>query len=48
VSLPGMSTEGAERIIDGRPYSSASELVSRHIMSQQEFDKIKDQVTAKN
>jgi DNA uptake protein ComE-like DNA-binding protein len=48
VSLPGMSAEGAERIIDGRPYSSASELVSRHIMSQQEFDKIKDQVTAKN
>ena len=47
-SLPGMSTEGAERIIDGRPYSSASELVSRRIISQQEYDKIKDQITAKN
>ena len=47
-SLPGMSTEGAERIIDGRPYSSASELVSRRIISHQEYDKIKDQVTAKN
>jgi DNA uptake protein ComE-like DNA-binding protein len=47
-SLPGMSTEGAERIIDGRPYSSASELVSRRIISQQEYEKIKDQVTARN
>jgi DNA uptake protein ComE-like DNA-binding protein len=47
-SLPGMSTEGAERIIEGRPYRSASELVSRRVISQQEYDKIKDQVTAKN
>jgi DNA uptake protein ComE-like DNA-binding protein len=47
-SLPGMSTEGAERIIEGRPYHSASELVSRRVISQQEYDKIKDQVTAKD
>ena len=47
-SLPGMSNEGAERIIDGRPYRNASELVSRRIISRQEYDKIKDQVTAKN
>lgn len=47
-SLPGMSTEGAERIIDGRPYGSATELVSRHVVSQQEYDKIKDQITAKD
>jgi Helix-hairpin-helix motif len=45
-SLPGMSAEGAERIIDGRPYSSATELVHRKIVSQQEYDKIKDQITA--
>ena len=48
LSLPGMSKEGAERIIEGRPYSSASELVSRRVLSQQEYDKIKDQITAKN
>ena len=48
LSLPGMSTEGAERIIDGRPYRSASELVRRRVISQQEYDKIKDQVTATN
>ena len=47
-ALPGMSTVGAERIIDGRPYSSTSELVSRRIISQQEYEKIKDQITAKN
>jgi DNA uptake protein ComE-like DNA-binding protein len=47
-SLPGMSTEGAERIIESRPYGSASELVRRRVISQQEYDKIKDQITAKN
>lgn len=47
-SLPGMSTEGAERIIEARPYGSASELVRRRVISQQEYDKIKDQITAKN
>ena len=44
-SLPGMSAEGAERIIDGRPYGSASELVRRRIVSQPEYDKIKDHIT---
>jgi DNA uptake protein ComE-like DNA-binding protein len=48
VSLPGMSTEGAERIIDGRPYSTSAELVSRHVISQLEYDKIKDQITTRN
>ncbi|MGD0512402.1 MAG: helix-hairpin-helix domain-containing protein [Terriglobales bacterium] len=48
VSLPGMSSQGADRIIAGRPYSSASQLVSRRIISEPEYDKIKDQVTAKD
>jgi len=48
LSLPGMSSDGADRIIAGRPYSSASQLVSRRIISEPEYDKIKDQVTAKN
>jgi competence protein ComEA len=46
-SLPGMSREGAERIIEARPYRSASELVTRRVISQPEYDKIKDQVTAR-
>jgi competence protein ComEA len=48
LSLPGMSSEGADRIIGGRPYSSAAQLVSRRIISEQEYDRIKDQVTAKD
>jgi DNA uptake protein ComE-like DNA-binding protein len=47
LSLPGMSTEAADRIIAGRPYSSTSELVRQHAISQQEYDTIKDRVTAK-
>jgi hypothetical protein len=43
-----MSSEAADHIIAGRPYSSASELVSRRAISQTEYDRIKDQVTAKN
>jgi competence protein ComEA len=45
-TLPGISPERADRIIAGRPYENAQELVTRHIVSQQEYDKVKDQVTA--
>jgi DNA uptake protein ComE-like DNA-binding protein len=48
LSLPGISSEGADRIIAARPYSSTNELVSRRVISQTEYDKIKDQVTAKD
>ena len=47
-SLTGMSAEEAQRIIDARPYSSTSELRSRRVISEQEYDKIKDQITAKD
>jgi DNA uptake protein ComE-like DNA-binding protein len=46
-SLPGISNERADRIINGRPYGNSQELVTRHIVSQQEYDRIRDQVTAK-
>jgi competence protein ComEA len=45
-TLPGIGPDRADRIIAGRPYENAQELVTRHIVSQQEYDKIKDQVTA--
>jgi competence protein ComEA len=48
LSLPGINVERADRIIAGRPYSSSSELVSRRVISQQEYDTIKDKVTAKD
>jgi DNA uptake protein ComE-like DNA-binding protein len=46
-SLPGITSDRADRIIAGRPYENSQELVTRHIVSQQEYDKIKDQITAK-
>ena len=48
LSLPGINSERADRIIAGRPYSSASELVSRRAISQQEYENIKERVTAKD
>jgi competence protein ComEA len=44
LSLPGMSAEAADRIIANRPYSNSHELVTRKLISQQEYEKIKDQV----
>jgi DNA uptake protein ComE-like DNA-binding protein len=46
-SLPGVSGGEADRVIAGRPYDSAGDLVTRHIVSKAEYDKIADQVTAK-
>ena len=47
LSLPGVTGAEADRVIAGRPYNEPSELVTRHIMSKAEFDKIAGQVTAK-
>jgi DNA uptake protein ComE-like DNA-binding protein len=48
LSLPGINSERANRIIAARPYSSPSELVSRRAISQPEYENIKDRVTAKD
>lgn len=47
VSLPGVSGAEADRVIAGRPYREPGELVTRHIMSKAEYDKVADRVTAK-
>jgi DNA uptake protein ComE-like DNA-binding protein len=46
-SLPGIDEHTAKRIIDGRPYTSASEMVKKHAITKAEYDKIADKVTAK-
>jgi competence protein ComEA len=46
-SLPGIGDDRAERILAGRPYDDPGQLVSRRILSQNEYDKIKDSVSAK-
>lgn len=45
--LPGISDNQAQNIISNRPYDHAGQLVTRHILTQSQFDKIKDEVTAK-
>jgi len=46
MDLPGISSERADKIIAGRPYRSADELVTRGIISKAEYDKISNQVMA--
>ncbi len=46
-TLPGVSAREADRVIAGRPYDHPDDLVSRHIMSKAEYDKIADRVTAR-
>jgi competence protein ComEA len=45
-TLPGLSEAEAESISRGRPYKHKDELVTREILSQSAYDKIKDLITA--
>ena len=47
LSLPGMTSAEADRVIEGRPYSKPSELVTRRIVPRVEYDKFADRVTAR-
>lgn len=45
--LPGITPSMARRIVDGRPYGDASELVSRGILTERELERIMDDVEVK-
>ena len=45
--LPGIDDESADRIIANRPYSSTNQLVSKHLVTRTEYDKIAGRITAK-
>ena len=45
-SLPGITKPDAERIIRNRPYHSKNELVNKRIISEESYDRIRDNVTA--
>ncbi len=44
-TLPGIGQTYAQKIIDNRPYSNTSELVSKKIIPQTTFEKIKDKIS---
>jgi len=46
MSLPGISEREADRLIAERPYRSTRELVTRHVLSEDEYDKIKERIVA--
>ena len=45
--LPGVGDAYAKRIVEGRPYSSKNQLVTRGILPPAAYDRIKDGIVAK-
>src|SRR6201997_4291546 len=43
-SLPGVTAQQADRIIAERPYANTHQLVTRRILSEDEYSKIQDRV----
>jgi competence protein ComEA len=46
--LPGITPSMARRIVEGRPYEDAHDLVARGILTEREFARIADRVIVKD
>jgi hypothetical protein len=46
-TLPGVTHARAGRVIAGRPYDDPHDVVTRHILSEEEYKRIKDRVVTK-
>jgi DNA uptake protein ComE-like DNA-binding protein len=46
-SLPGIRQEDAQKIIRGRPYTSKNDLLSKGVVSKNEFREIQSQITVR-
>ncbi|HEY1372226.1 MAG TPA: helix-hairpin-helix domain-containing protein [Candidatus Binatia bacterium] len=44
--LPGIEHEDVRKIVKNRPYTRKDELVSKKVLKQKDYDKIKDQIVA--
>lgn len=47
VSLPGITSSKAGAIIDNRPYASSHQLVTKHILTEAQYERIASRVTAR-
>lgn len=45
--LPGITAERADRIVEQRPYDDPHDLVTRHVVSEAEYARIRDRITVK-
>jgi DNA uptake protein ComE-like DNA-binding protein len=43
-TLPGITAQKAERIIAERPYADTHQLVTRHVVSEDEYGQIQDRI----
>ncbi len=46
-ALPGIGDAYSKKIVEGRPYKRKDELVQKKIIPQATYDKVKDQIVAK-
>jgi DNA uptake protein ComE-like DNA-binding protein len=46
-TLPGINDVTAQKILDRRPYGEPSDLVKKHAVSKEEYDRISDRVMAR-